>query len=123
MMCRSSAHAGLKPKPVRRKPTDNFISAKKRSLNKVYKAQYNIELREFNKKKDLAYSIIYEACKKNATSRIARSRMLLSPDQPTSRIASSMTSNLALILWVTFLPKSPVTLRLCGCDLTVTVKR
>jgi hypothetical protein len=33
----------------------------------VYKAQYNIELREYNKKKDLALSIIYEACEKNAT--------------------------------------------------------
>jgi hypothetical protein len=39
----------------------------------VFKAQYNLELKEYNKKKDLAYSIIYEACEKNATTIITRS--------------------------------------------------
>jgi hypothetical protein len=63
----------MKPKLVHKKPAEGITAAKKRALKKVYKAQQNLELKEYNKKKDLAYSIIYKACEFNATTKITRS--------------------------------------------------
>jgi hypothetical protein len=73
MMGRYSAHEGLKPKPVRKKPAEGITAVKRRALKKEYKIQHNLDLREYNKKKNMAYSIIYKACKKNATTIISRS--------------------------------------------------
>jgi hypothetical protein len=73
MMGRYSARKILKPKPVRKKPAEGITAVKKRALKKVYKAQHNLELKEYNKKKYLAYSIIYEAFEFNDTTIITRS--------------------------------------------------
>jgi hypothetical protein len=75
MMGRYSSHEGLKPKLVRKQPVEGITAAavKKRALKKVYKIQHNLELKDYNNKNDLAYSIIYEACEFNATTIITRS--------------------------------------------------
>jgi hypothetical protein len=75
MMGRNSSHtdvyALLPPTRKQVPPTTNRV--KKKALKKEYKIAYKIAFTNYIKKKDLAYSIVYEACAKNATTIITKS--------------------------------------------------